>query len=90
MSRTSEASPGKPVAGKTGTTNDNGDAWFVGYTPRISTAVWMGYPEGSQHRMTNVRGIEVTGGSFHAQIFSGYMKQLFRQMPETAFRPRLI
>jgi membrane peptidoglycan carboxypeptidase len=35
---------GQPAAGKTGTTQDNKDAWFVGYVPRLTTAVWMGYP----------------------------------------------
>jgi membrane peptidoglycan carboxypeptidase len=35
---------GKPAAGKTGTTQENKDAWFVGYVPRLTTAVWMGYP----------------------------------------------
>jgi penicillin-binding protein 1A len=70
-----KAQIGKPVAGKTGTTDDNGDAWFVGYTPKKTTAVWMGYPEGSSHTMDNVRGIAVTGGTFPAQIFSRYMKQ---------------
>jgi penicillin-binding protein 1A len=34
---------GRPVAGKTGTTQDNGDAWFVGFVPQLSTAVWVGY-----------------------------------------------
>lgn len=68
------ANIGKPVAGKTGTTEDNADAWFVGYTPKLATAVWMGYPEGNSRKMTNVRGITVTGGSFPAQIFSSYMR----------------
>ena len=36
---------GCPAAGKTGTTDDFTDAWFVGFTPRLSTAVWVGYPE---------------------------------------------
>jgi membrane peptidoglycan carboxypeptidase len=36
---------GRPVAGKTGTTDKNTDAWFVGYTPQFTAAVWMGYPE---------------------------------------------
>ena len=36
---------GCPAAGKTGTTEGESDAWFVGYTPRISTAVWVGYPD---------------------------------------------
>ena len=35
----------RPVAGKTGTTNDNKDAWFAGYTPQLATAVWVGFPE---------------------------------------------
>lgn len=70
----------KPIAGKTGTTDDNGDAWFVGYTPNLATAVWMGYPEGSQRKMSNLRGIEVTGGSFPARMFSNYMGQALRNV----------
>jgi len=77
---------GKPLAGKTGTTEDNGDAWFVGYTPNRSTAVWMGYPEGRSHQMSNVRGIAVTGGTFPAQIFSRYMRQATAKDPATAFK----
>ena len=38
------AAIGRPVAGKTGTTQDNRDAWFAGYTPQLATVVWMGYP----------------------------------------------
>jgi penicillin-binding protein 1A len=64
---------GKPVAGKTGTTTDYGDAWFIGYTPTLTTAVWMGYPEGSAHQMTDVRGIKVEGGSYPAILFSRFM-----------------
>jgi membrane peptidoglycan carboxypeptidase len=63
----------RPVAGKTGTTERNGNAWFIGYTPQLSTAVWVGRPEGDVP-MTNVRGIAVTGGSFPARIFSRYMR----------------
>ncbi len=70
----------KPIAGKTGTTDDNGDAWFVGYTPNLTTAVWMGYPEGSQRKMTNVRGIAVTGGSLPARMFGTYMSQALRNV----------
>jgi penicillin-binding protein 1A len=64
---------GQPLAGKTGTTQDFGDAWFVGYTPKLTTAVWMGFPEGNTHKMTKVRGIKVNGGSFPARIFRRYM-----------------
>ena len=66
---------GKPAAGKTGTTQDFGDAWFVGYTPKLTTAVWMGFPEGNARKMTSVRGIKVNGGSFPARIFRRYMTE---------------
>ena len=65
---------GRPVAGKTGTTQDFGDAWFVGYTPRLTTAVWMGFPEGNEKKMDHVRGQEVRGGSFPATIFKRFMQ----------------
>jgi penicillin-binding protein 1A len=65
---------GKPAAGKTGTTSENTDAWFVGYTPKIGTAVWMGYPQDNKRKMNNVHGRAVTGGSFPAQIWQRYMK----------------
>lgn len=69
---------GVPVAGKTGTTDDFGDAWFVGYTPEYSTAVWVGYPnsEGPKRYMTSVHGIAVAGGSFPAMIWGDYMRVL--------------
>jgi penicillin-binding protein 1A len=66
---------GKPLAGKTGTTQDYGDAWFVGYTPKLTAAVWMGFPEGNSHKMTSVRGRKVNGGSFPAAIFKRFMQQ---------------
>ena len=68
-----KAAFGRPVAGKTGTTTDYGDAWFIGYTPTLTAAVWMGFPEGSSHQMTDVRGVKVEGGSFPAIIFSRFM-----------------
>ena len=68
------ADPGVPVAGKTGTTQGNGDAWFVGYTPGLSVAVWMGYPEGQSRQMRNVHGVDsVTGGTLPADIFRRFM-----------------
>jgi penicillin-binding protein 1A len=71
---------GHSLAGKTGTTQDYGDAWFVGYTPKLTTAVWMGYPESNTRKMTKVRGnVRVSGGSFPAQIFSRYMRQVAEQ-----------
>lgn len=68
-------------AGKTGTTQEYRDAWFVGYSGGLVTAVWVGHPEG-QIPMTNVRGIRVTGGSFPAIIWKQFMEQaLVRTRP---------
>jgi penicillin-binding protein 1A len=63
---------GQPVAGKTGTTDEYRDAWFVGYTCKLTTAVWMGYPDEGR-LMEDVHGRSVTGGSFPAQIWQKYM-----------------
>ncbi|MDQ1566886.1 MAG: penicillin-binding protein [Actinomycetota bacterium] len=63
---------GRPVAGKTGTTENNVDAWFVGYVPQVATAVWVGYDP--QHPMTSVHHRAVTGGSFPAAIFGDLMR----------------
>jgi penicillin-binding protein 1A len=61
------------AAGKTGTTQSYGDAWFVGYTPHLSTAVWLGYPDGQDHPLRGVHGINVTGGSLPAEIWQRFM-----------------
>lgn len=58
---------GRPAAGKTGTTDDNKDAWFVGYTPDIVTAVWIGDDTGS-HSLG-----EIYGGTIPAEIWKDYM-----------------
>ncbi|MGH2751327.1 MAG: transglycosylase domain-containing protein [Actinomycetota bacterium] len=77
---------GRPAAGKTGTTNDYGDAWFVGYTPELVTAVWVGYPQG-RVPMTNVHGIRVVGGSLPAQIWRNFMSSALEGRPVKDFRP---
>ncbi|HUS61034.1 MAG TPA: transglycosylase domain-containing protein [Acidimicrobiales bacterium] len=83
------AAIGRPVAGKTGTTTDNLDAWFTGFVPQLATSVWVGYPEPKP--MQNVHGRSVTGGSFPASIFAATMKkalqgvkveQIFTAKPE--------
>jgi penicillin-binding protein 1A len=58
-------------AGKTGTTDNFTDAWFVGYQPNQTTAVWVGYPQATLS-MTSVHGITVFGGTFPAQIWHDY------------------
>jgi penicillin-binding protein 1A len=63
---------GRPEAGKTGTTQDFRDAWFIGYTPQLSTAVWMGDPQ-QEVPMQDVGGIRVTGGSYPARIWHDFM-----------------
>ena len=76
---------GRPAAGKTGTTQENRDAWFVGYTPQLATAVWMGHPEGAK-AMNNVHGQQVTGGSFPAQIWARFMKAALAGQPVLKFK----
>jgi penicillin-binding protein 1A len=67
------ANIGCPAAGKTGTTSDFNDAWFVGYTPKLSTATWVGYPN-ALVSMLNVHGAgPMQGGSFPAMIWHDYM-----------------
>ncbi len=70
----------QPSAGKTGTTNNYEDAWFVGYTPQIATAVWMGAPEGKLP-MTSVGGIRVMGGTYPAEIWRDYMRAELADAP---------
>ncbi|MBA3654403.1 MAG: penicillin-binding protein [Actinobacteria bacterium] len=77
--------PAGSLVGKTGTTNDYGDAWFVGSTTKLTTAVWMGYPEGTVHTMENVRGVKVSGGSFPATIFKRFMSQATRNLDLGSF-----
>jgi penicillin-binding protein 1A len=74
----------RPAAGKTGTTTDNADAWFVGYVPQLDTAVWVGYP-GGEIPMQNVHGIAVSGGSFPAEIWKLYMEQALDKTPVVDF-----
>ena len=66
------ANIGCPAAGKTGTTDEFNDAWFVGYTPKLASSVWVGYPD-ALVQMTSVHGIAVAGGTFPAMIWHDYM-----------------
>src|SRR3954447_17086976 len=83
---------GFPAAGKTGTTDTFRDAWFAGYTPRMATVVWVGYPHRSL-AMTNVHGIKVAGATFPAQICQAYMEVATRgfcgRFPAPRERPDL-
>jgi len=73
------------VGGKTGSADNNLNAWFVGYTPNLSTAVWMGTPGSPQRPMTNVGGITVYGGTYPAMIWGSYMRALEAGKPVQRF-----
>jgi penicillin-binding protein 1A len=75
---------GRPAAGKTGTTDKHADAWFVGYTPDLATAVWMGYQAG-EIPMENVHGIAVSGGSFPATMWRLMMERTIGLRPPRDF-----
>ena len=76
---------GCPAAGKTGTTDEFTDAWFVGFTPRLATAVWVGYPNDRTQMLGLYYGANVAGGTFPAEIWDSYMKrgqgQVLRRLP---------
>jgi penicillin-binding protein 1A len=61
------------AAGKTGTTENSGDAWFVGFTDRWTIAVWVGYPDTLKPMLTEFGGSAVTGGTFPAQIWHDFV-----------------
>lgn len=75
---------GRPQAGKTGTTDNYADAWFTGYTPDLSAAVWVGYPQGLIS-MTSVHGITVYGGTFPAQIWRKFMERALADVNPSDF-----
>jgi penicillin-binding protein 1A len=68
------ALPDRRVAGKTGTTENYGDAWFVGYTPQLVAAVWVGYPNTLRPMLTEYHGNAVAGGTFPALIWKSFME----------------
>ncbi|HEY3068973.1 MAG TPA: transglycosylase domain-containing protein [Gaiellaceae bacterium] len=74
------ANPGFVAGGKTGTTEDWGDAWFAGITTNASTVVWVGYPN-AKIPMTSVHGIRVVGGTFPATIWRIFMMAAFGSHP---------
>ncbi len=75
----------QPAAGKTGTAQDFGDAWFVGFTPRLATAVWMGNPD-ARVPMRRVAGVgNVTGGSIPARIWGAFNNAYHANRPVIEF-----
>jgi len=71
---------GRPIAGKTGTTNDLFDAWFVGYSPRYISGVWVGFDEESS------LGVYETGSKAACPIWLGFMKRILDKKPVRIFQ----
>ena len=71
---------GKPLAGKTGTSNDSHDVWFAGFSPDLVTVVFVGFDEPAS------LGDKETGGSIAAPIFRDFMSYALKDQPATPFR----
>jgi membrane peptidoglycan carboxypeptidase len=80
--RSARLDGGREAAGKTGTSQENRDAWFVGFTPQLSTAVWLGY---AQPETIRIDGIEATGGGFSSKIWKAYTDAALEGQPEEDF-----
>ena len=82
--------PGVTIAGKTGTTEGYGDAWFVGWTKEYTVAIWVGYPDRFKPMETEFQGDPVAGGTYPAGIFKTFieslvaMKKVKKDSPEVA------
>src|SRR4029079_10045238 len=72
--------PDRPAAGKTGTTDNYGDAWFAGYTPQLAGAVRVGYPDKLQPMLTEFGGDPVAGGTLPAEIWKAFMVAADKQL----------
>jgi penicillin-binding protein 1B len=69
----------RPAAGKTGTTSEYNDAWFVGYTPDLLTLVWVGFDQGEK--------INLTGASAALPVWVDFMKEALEEFPGSDFSP---
>jgi penicillin-binding protein 1A len=74
------SSIGKPLAGKTGTTNDANDAWFVGFSPDLAVGLYIGFDQ------PRPLGAKETGGSISAPVFKDFMAEALKGEPATPFR----
>jgi penicillin-binding protein 1A len=70
----------RPCAGKTGTTNEGSDVWFIGYTPQLVAGVWVGYDDRSISL-----GEKVTGGTLACPIWTKFMKEALAGKPIVDF-----
>ena len=82
------ANIGRPAAGKTGSSQYNANAWFVGYTPTLSTAVWMGKTDGQgpAQALLRIKGVpRVYGGTIPARTWKAFMTEALKDVPVTDF-----
>jgi len=80
-----EARIGRPVAGKTGTTDSWADAWFVGGTPQLVSAVWVGYQGSERPMVPPATPYQITGGTWPARIFQLYASTALADQPVVDF-----
>ncbi|MBN1542484.1 PBP1A family penicillin-binding protein [candidate division KSB1 bacterium] len=73
----------RPCAGKTGTSSDNRDCWFVGFTPDLVTAVWVGFDD--NRRMIASGGVELTGAGAALPLWARFMQQAVANSPYSDF-----
>ena len=82
------AAIGRPdgTAGKTGSADENRDAWFVGFTPALSTSVWMGYSDSNTRSLYNIKGVSrVYGGTIPASTWKAFMSEALDGAPKADF-----
>ncbi|HVF13658.1 MAG TPA: penicillin-binding transpeptidase domain-containing protein, partial [Acidimicrobiales bacterium] len=73
-------------AGKTGSADENRDAWFVGYTPALSTSVWMGYSDSNTRSLRNINGVGIVyGGTIPAATWKAFMGEALDDAPAADF-----
>jgi penicillin-binding protein 1A len=75
--------PGQHAAGKTGTAQNASDGWFVGFTPYLATAVWIGST--TDNKAVEIQGTGITGGSFPAEIWGRYMRAWHEGLEEREY-----
>jgi penicillin-binding protein 1A len=79
------ANIGRPAAGKTGTSQEWRDAWFVGYTPTLSTAIWMGFADKPRTMSLGKCGGRCAGGTLPAATWKAFMSRALEGVPVTDF-----